>query len=279
MLKSIPILLAVCLGCNKQPNNSNNPTSYPIVNSLVNEASGIADSQKNPGFLWVQEDSNTPAQITLITHKGEFVKHIPIKGIANRDWEDMIIAKGPKPDINYIYIAETGDNNAQYKQYAFHRFPEPAANATEISTVETIPFQYPDGSHDAEAFLADPLNNDLYIITKREKQSLIYLLKAPYSLERTNTLTLVGELPYNFVVSAGVTADQKGIAIKTYDRIYYYQRNQNETLKQVLAKNPGQLNYLPEIQGEAFCFTNNNLGYYTLSERVSSPVTLFYYKR
>lgn len=271
MLKSIPILIACMVSCNKQPNSSSHPIAYPIASSILQEASGMADSHKNKGYLWVQEDSNTPAQLTLISHTGEFIKHIPIRGITNRDWEDMCISKG------YIYIAETGDNNAQYNQYSFYRFPEPSMEATEIANVETIDFQYPDGPHDTEAFFIDTSNN-IYVITKRESQSRIYVLRYPYSSTK-NTLQFIGLLPYNFVVSASTTPDQKGIAIKTYERIHYYTIHSNETILQALSKNPIQLNYVPELQGEAFCFTTNNLGYYTLSERVTSDVTLFYYKR
>lgn len=282
MLKFFPIICYfIFAACNKQESNSpnNKPITYPIASNLANEVSGIADSYRNPGYLWMQEDSNTPAQLSLFKHNGIYIKHISLVGINNRDWEDMCIANGPDPFRKYIYLAETGDNNKQYTQYYFYRFPEPSKEDSIVNNIETIRFQYPDGPHDTEAFLIDPSNNNIYLFTKRENQSQIYLLNYPYSISANNILQKVGQLSYNLVVSAELSPDQKGIAIKTYQRIYYYSKSLTESISQAFQKNPIELNYIPEMQGEAFCFTNNNLGYFTISERVTSDVTLNYYKR
>lgn len=268
------------MACQKQdPREQNQPIGYPLSSPLLTEVSGMADSHRNTGYLWMQEDSNTPSQLSLVSHKGILIKHIPIKGILNRDWEDMAIAASPNASTQFIYLAETGDNDQQYKRYAFYRFPEPSKDDTVINAVQTIAFQYPDGSHDAEAFLIDPTNQDIYVFTKRQAQSQIYKLTFPYSLMNINTLSFIDKLPYNLVVSAAISPDQKGIAIKTYQQIYYYTKSATESIPQALQKIPVSWQYLPEIQGEAFCFTLNNLGYYTISERVTAPVTLYYYKR
>lgn len=281
MLKYIPIFCYVLLfACNKQQSTATvKPLTYPIPSNLVNEVSGIADSYRNPGCLWMQEDSNTPAQLSLFTHQGMFIKHIALIGIANRDWEDMIIANGPEPSRKYIYLAETGDNNKQYTQYYFYRFPEPSKEDSIVNNIETIRFQYPDGPHDTEAFLIDPDTKDIYLFTKRENQSQIFLLKHPYSLSLNNIVQKVGQLSYNLIVSAALSPDQKGVAIKTYQHIYFYPKNNSETIAQAVQKTPIELNYIPEIQGEALCFTNNNFGYFTISEKVTSDVTLYYYTR
>lgn len=268
------------LACQKQdPMEQNQPIGYLISSPLLTEVSGMVDSHRNLGYLWMQEDSNTPSQLSLFSHKGILIKQIPINDILNRDWEDMAIATIQNATTQYIYLAETGDNDQQYKRYAFYRFPEPSKDDTVINAVETIAFQYPDGSHDAEAFSIDPTNQDIYVFTKREAQSQIYRLAFPYSLININTLSFIGKLPYNLVVSAAISPDQKGIAIKTYQQIYFYAKKTTEGILQALQKVPVTWPYVPELQGEAFCFTRNNLGYYTISERVTAPVTLYYYKR
>jgi hypothetical protein len=38
--------------------------SAVIVTPTISEASGIADSKRNPGYLWVHEDSGNPPQLT-----------------------------------------------------------------------------------------------------------------------------------------------------------------------------------------------------------------------
>jgi hypothetical protein len=280
-----PLFMAACLvliSCKK--NNGSepidmNPVKIKIKAGIVDEASGIADSKLNAGHLWVQEDSDSPSEITLLTHKGVLVKKIPIRGIINRDWEDMAVAKGPNPGVDYVYIAEIGDNNAVHPQCYFYRFPEPSVSATEVASVETISFRYPDGARDAEAFIVDPEKGDIYILTKRETQSRVYKLTAPYSTSSLNTLTFMGTLPYTGVVSAAITPDGNGVAVKTYQQIYYYTRTTGETLDVTLKKTATNLKYEVETQGEAITFTNDNIGYFTLGERVITDVTLNYYKR
>ncbi len=57
---------------------------------------------------------------------------------------------------NDLYIADIGDNAQVFPTYNIYKFPEPAVAVDTIMTVDTIQFRYPDGSHDAEAFLIDP---------------------------------------------------------------------------------------------------------------------------
>src|SRR6187401_2247814 len=73
------------------------PASVPIRAGFIDEASGIADSRLNAGFLWVEQDSGNPPDLSLLAYDGTISKKIYIKGIQNRDWEDMAIAKGPDP--------------------------------------------------------------------------------------------------------------------------------------------------------------------------------------
>lgn len=245
-------------------------TLYPIVN----EISGIADSKVNPGYLWGQEDSGNPPQLYLISHDGTVSKKIYIKGVTNRDWEDMALSGGD------IYIAETGDNNQVFTEYSFYKFPEPLSTIDTIQAVDVIRFKYADGSHDAEAFLIDPASKDIYIITKRDNPSKIFKLAYPYSLTSMNTATEIATLPYSGVVSASISGDGKEIIIKTYPALFYYKRAAGETIDQALRKTYITLPYKMEPLGEAVTFANDNSGFFTLSEKgLASTVNLYFYKR
>src|SRR5829696_436209 len=92
-----------------------------LVRSNIGEASGIADSKNNPGYLWVEEDSGNPTELILLKHDGDVQKTISLNGVANRDWEDMVVSGAN------IYIGDIGDNNSVYPDYAFYKFPEPQA--------------------------------------------------------------------------------------------------------------------------------------------------------
>ncbi len=241
---------------------------------MIQEASGIADSKANAGYLWVEEDSGNPNQLYLLKHDGTIQRKVYLAGITNRDWEDMALCNGD------IYVGEIGDNNAVYPDYAFYKFPEPAAPVDTVRNIETIRFKYPDGSHDAEGFFVEPSTKNIYIITKRDSASRIYKLTAPLFTSAINIAELVGQLPYNGVVSAALSADEKEIIVKTYLALYYYTVTTGEKKETALQKSFTKLPYILEPQGEAVCFSAANDGYYTLSEKgFSSSQQLYFYKR
>jgi hypothetical protein len=256
------------------------PQVYEVSRASLTEASGIADSKANPGYLWVQEDGGNPPDLALLQHNGVWLKSIHLAGMVNRDWEDIVLSAGPKPGIQYLYIAETGDNLLVHPDYAIYRLEEPASAIDTVKHVDKIAFFYPDGSHNAEAILVDPITKDIYIITKVDSRSRVFKLTYPYSTTVVNKAEQVGSLTYNFAVSAALSPSGKEIAVKTYDAIYYYSRTAGETIMQALSKQPVTLPYEQEPQGEAIVFSNNDSGYYTLSEKaLASQVKLYFYKR
>jgi len=136
--------------------------------------------------LWVEEDSGNPPQLFLLGHDGNVRKTIYIKGAVNRDWEDITLVN------DTIYVADIGDNNLNFSDYIIYQFVEPSASTDTVSNFNTIHFAYPDGPHDAEAFLVDPTTKDIYIITKLDASSKIYKLSFPYSAASVDTVSLVG---------------------------------------------------------------------------------------
>ena len=256
------------------------PLEYAVSQPKLTEASGIADSKANAGYLWVEQDSGNPPDLDLLQHNGTWLKTIHLANVVNRDWEDIVLSTGPKAGVQYLYIAETGDNLLVHSDYAIYRLEEPAAATDTVKQIDKIAFFYPDGSHNAEAILVDPDTKDIYIITKVERRSKVYKLTYPYSLTVANKAEEVGILTYNLAVSAAISPSGKDIVVKTYDAIYSYQRNSGETIMQTLGKEPVTLPYTAEPQGEAIVFANNDSGYYTISEKaLASSVKLYFYRR
>jgi len=271
------VLTAALISCKKNEAKETElfdsiPTSV-AVNPIINETSGIADSKANPGLLWAHEDSGAPTQLYLVKRDGTVTKRIYIKNVTNRDWEDMVLAN------DEIYIGDIGDNNGVHSFCTIYKFTEPSANTDTVYNVERILFQYSDGPRDTEGFLVDPISKHIYIITKRDNPSKIYKILFPYSTGM-NTATAVGSLPYSGVVSTAMSRNGKEIIVKTYQGLFYYTRNSNETIEQVLQKSYKPLPYQMEPQGEAVTFANNGSGYFTLSEKgFASSVNLYFYKR
>jgi len=258
------------------------PKLFPITPGVIDEASGIADSYANLGFLWVELDSGNPPVLHLLNHDGKHGHTVFLKGIQNRDWEDLALSTGPQPSKKYLYLAETGDNNQTYDQYAIYRFIEPRVEKNDtVSNIDKIRFKYPDGSHDAEAILVDGVSKDIFIITKRDKFSKVYKLSYPsYQSESMHIASYVMDLPYKGVTSAAISPAQDEILIKTYSKVYYYKRKSRESIEQTLKSHFHILPYQVEAQGEGICFSNQHDGFFTLGERSFLPAAqLNFYKR
>lgn len=274
------ILLPTLCSCQKkespQPPGTGNeikPVSVPVT-PVIAEASGIADSKSRKNALWVIEDSGNPPELVLLGHDGKVQERIGVTGATNRDWEDLVLEKGR------LYIADIGDNNQVQTEYRIYRMDEPGPRTTSVSKVETIRFRYADGSHDAEAILVQPQTEDIYIITKRDAQSLVFKLEHPYSFSNVNVARKVGELGYNTVVSAALAPNAREIMVKTYSKIFRYARQGNEPLEATLARTPEEAPYVQEPQGESLCYKLDNSGYFTLTEQLLNlPVNLYFYHR
>ncbi|MBO9201392.1 MULTISPECIES: hypothetical protein [Niastella] len=278
-------LMTALTACNQNHDNGStgfvaSPQEFLVSDVTLNEASGIADSKANPGYLWVEQDSGNPPDLTLLQHNGTVLKSIHLANVQNRDWEDLVLSAGPTPGKQYLYIAETGDNLLVHTDYAIYRLEEPAASTDTVQIIDKIAFFYPDGSHNAEAILVDPDTKDIYIITKTDLHSKLFKLAYPYSTIKMNEVKEVGSLPYNYAVSAAISPTGKEIVVKTYQDIYYYPRTAGESIVQTLSKKPVNLPYQVEPQGEAIVFDNSDSGYYTISEKaLASSVKLYFYKR
>jgi hypothetical protein len=279
------MLLSIGTSCQKSSSEDpnvfeNKPVVKPVSGSTVSEASGIAESRINNGFIWVLEDSGNPPQLFLLGTDGNILKSIYIRSAVNRDWEEMAIAKGPDPALDYLYLADIGDNGNSNESCTFYRFPEPSSTIDTVKNYDKIVFRYPDGGHDAEAFLVDDESGDIFILTKRDKSSRVYRLKSGYSTAGVNTAEFVMELPYNGITAAAISPDGKDILVKTYTKIFHYSKTAGLTIPQALGSAPFSAPYNLEPQGEAICFSTDNTGYFTLSEKgIASTVSLYFYRR
>jgi hypothetical protein len=248
----------------------------------LNEVSGLVASFQNPKCFWAVNDSGNPTEVFLIDDNAKTKVVCKLPGIKNRDWEDIAIGNGPEPSKKYLYIGEIGDNNAAYDFKYLYRFEEPSlANGSEqaIASVEKLVVKFPDGKRDIETLMIDQSTNDVYFISKRETNVKVYLQKFPYG--DTLKPAKILELPFNWVTAGSISPDGNEVLIKSYTKIYYWKRTQEKSIVELLAKNPLEIPYDVEPQGEAICFTNDNSGFFTISEthRGAPMAQLKYYKR
>ncbi len=251
-----------------------------IVDGRLEEASGLVASTANPGYFWTVNDSGNPAEVFLIDSNAR-LKLVCNVNVKNRDWEDVAIGDGPRPKVKYLYVADIGDNLALQEYKYLYRFEEPSlkdGEHQEVSKVDTLVVQLPDGKRDTETLMIDPTNNDLYIVSKREDHVHLYRHPFPYpdTIRPANMMTL----PFTQIVAGSISFDASEVLLKNYDSIYYWKRTGEKSLLELLAKKPLRLLYQRELQGEAICWTNDASGYYTLSESPEHRMAyLKFYKR
>jgi hypothetical protein len=268
---SILNILIFSVTCNSQ-NHSDElfaaGTDRGPLGHKLKEASGLAASVNNPGYLWTINDSDNPAEVFLIDDHARIRLVCKLANIVNRDWEDISIGAGPEPGKNYVYVADIGDNRARYDLKFIYRFREPKVskrNEQTITKFDTLILHLPDGKRDAETLMIDPLTHDLFIVSKRESSVGLYQALYPFGRD-TIELHKVCELPYTMIVAGSISADGQEVLLKNYSNIYYWKRSGKEALGQLLVRKPKELEYEPEPQGEGITWARDGSGFFTVSE-------------
>lgn len=286
MIRIIQYIIAFILLVTGRPEFGDRLDLGLISNDLLNEASGLAASRRNPNILWTHNDSGDENRVFAIDAKGHHFGTFLIEGTKARDWEDIAVGPGPVEGQQYLYIGDIGDNLSQFDIKYIYRVAEPEVLRNQppveatLSEVETIAFQFPDGKRDAETLMVDPLTKDIYIVSKRESKVRVY--RAPYPQSTTETITLeyVASLNLNNVVGGDISPSGNEVVIKTYSAIYYWRKLPDEKWVKMFEKDPVSVPYVPEPQGEAVCWRADGLGYYTISEEPGGiPSHLYFYPR
>jgi hypothetical protein len=247
----------------------------PLGDPDVKELSGIAASTRNPGVLWVHNDSGDSARIFAIGENGRTRATYTLSGATAVDWED--IARGPGPEGSSLFVGDIGDNSATRPEIVVYRVREPkvdgdAGNAT-LDRVDALHLQFPDGAHDAESLLVDPESGELFVITKGLGGGPVGIYRAPANLphtttttlERVGTLALPSGLP-NAVTGADISPDGSKVAVRTYGSVLLWDRKSDTAIGTVLEGTPCRGPIPLELQGEAVGFQADSRGYVTVSE-------------
>lgn len=259
------------------------PKEIVLQTDVLNEASGIDFSIQNKQVLWSHNDSGNKAEIYALNTEGQLLSTLILKGVQNRDWEDIAVAKDPLSDISFIYIADIGDNNAKYNSVYVYRLKEPQLTGKDeilqSSEIKTIEINYEDGPRDAEAIFLEPETGDIYLISKREEQVGLYRIAYPFNFKDKNIARRIASLPLTWVTAADLGSNGKQLLVKTYTGIYKYKTKLDDKKNITLSKEAKTMPYITEPQGEALCWDVKNKSYYTLSESASGITqTLYYYK-
>lgn len=264
---------------------SNRQALGSIDNPAINEASGLVASWAHTGYFWTHNDSGDKARIFLIDDSAHHKATYYLQGISAYDWEDIGMME--RGGHRYLLIGDIGDNRGERPYVQLHVVKEPdipaetsAADSLPIEDVHSFSLRYEDGPRDAESLFFDPIDERLYVISKRELEVGIYETELPEWPVDTLILRKVGVLPHTFITSAAIRADGTELLIKHLLKVFYWKRKPGETISDMLSRPATVQPYQPEPQGEAIAFAQDGSGYYTISEAVlGMNAVLYFYPR
>lgn len=277
-----------------------------VQNTELTEISGIAASRAHPGVLWAHNDSGGSASAYAIGPQGEDLGTYTLAGVDAVDWEDMAIGPGPDGSVDYLYLADFGDNGAERDDISIYRVPEPdidtlapaPVDAQITEGIERFVFTYPGDPHDAEALLVDPDTGEMLIITKEIATPESLVFRAPEGAVPGTPAVLEGVAQIDFpalgagytppdgapalvagvphVVTGGdVSPDGGLIAMRTYGLVWIWERAPDSDLADAFATQPCQAPSALEEQGEAIAFDADGRGYTTISEGLNPEINHF----
>jgi hypothetical protein len=158
------------------------------LDPALRETSGLVASRLTPGVLWAHNDSGNTPTLFALDEQGGVLAELDLD-VAFLDWEDMATGPGPggRP---YLWVADTGDNLGLRPRVTIYRVPEPDVDVAPAEEprplavpvgLERITVRYPDGPHDVEALLVDPVTGDAFLVGKeadRQGSVPVYRLAA-----------------------------------------------------------------------------------------------------
>ena len=236
-----------------------------MSSTSVTEASGIAASRANPGVWWINNDSGDSARVFAVSATGTLLGTVEVGGADAVDWEDIAA------DGQHLYVGDIGDNGPP-AGIAVYRFAEPELDPRrrlDERRRRTARVRYPDGAHDAEALLVDPVTatGDRHEDWTLAGRSQVF--RAPADLPAGSSLVLeqvaTVDLRAGSLVTAGdVSPDGSVVALRSYDSIWLYPPRRTARVGRL---HPGSMRRSPTVpSGEALGFSADGSSYTTISE-------------
>lgn len=251
------------------------PLAFEVSGHLedpdILEASALARSQRQPGLLFVINDSGADETVHVIDHRGMQVGEFELKGSRNKDWEDL--ATFELDGDPYVLVADIGDNEAQYKSRTLYFFKEPKPGKKDTRVDWEIRFEYPDGPRDAESVAVDTENERVLVLTKRDIPPALYELPLRPDDDDKITATWLGtitSLPpptrqdvefapktndWHWQPAAmDISADNRAAVILTGRAVYYYERQPGQSWFDALNTRPLRVSIgnFPNAEAAAF---------------------------
>jgi hypothetical protein len=224
------------------------------------EVSGIALSRQHPGTVWMTNDSGGgPYLYAVDTATCAITARLTLLDVPARDHEALAIGRDAAGD-DVIWVGDIGDNRDSWPYARIHKVVEPQVLVDAEVPVTTYRFTYPDGPRDAEALIADPDRERLWVISKEDGVGGLYRLPRPLSDSLTPMQARKVGDARSQVTDAAMAPDGRRYVVRDYLSAEVFE-----------GRPPGQAQArfgLPlQPQGEAVTWTADGAGLIVASER------------
>jgi hypothetical protein len=259
-----------------------------IASDDVTESSGVAASRCRSDVYWTHNDSGDGAFVYAFNLKGDNLGTWRIPGAENDDWEDIDSYKDDKGKC-FLYIGDIGDNKGRRPDHVVYRIPEPEIkpddvgtlreNATLSTTAQVLKFTYPDGGHNAETMMVNPLTGDIYVLTKRiDGPSQVYKIAGNFDSAGVVSAERVGEVavpsvPNGLLTGGDISPDGTRVAICDYTQAYELRlKTGSSNFDEIWKEKPIPINVGDLKQNEAIGYTSDGNALVVTSEKKHPPV-------
>ena len=180
---------------------------------------------------------------------GDVIAMLNVAGVGLGEWEDLdAVTLG---GVDYLWIADTGDNLKNRTTVELYRVAEPTLTArgqTPSAPADiVVTLTYPDGPHNVEATFIAPLNGDFYLVTKEVPPKVFWVASA--ALQPVAHLALGAPIlqidaidpavsPPGKPTAAEMSADGSLLFVKTLHRTFLWHRRPGETAPAMLSARP-----------------------------------------
>ena len=145
------------------------------------EVSGLATSIRHPGIVWATNDSGGgPYLYAIDTDDCRIRATLRLLDTPARDHEALATGRDARGRA-VIWVGDIGDNRGTWPYARIHKVVEPRALRDRDVEVTTYRFTYPDGPVDAEALMAAPDREQLWVISKEDGVGAEFALPSPMS--------------------------------------------------------------------------------------------------
>ena len=240
----------------------------------LDELSGLAPVSS--GEWWTHNDSGDSPRIFRVDEQLRVLAEV-------RLWcpSRSTSRTSPSGPTVGIWVADIGDNLLIRPTIVLWGLPQQSASTT--VTPVTLDLVYPDGPHDAESLMIDPLTGDGFIVAKAVvggRSNIYRIPAATFTSPPAGAFTVepVGSIDVSDGGSIGPTAADispsgRYVVVKTFTTTYLWPRRRGDSVVDTLAASP----HAPcRVDGaganEAIAFSLDGRRLATVSEGVGSAL-------